>query len=60
MTESPRSINPNRIGWPVLMIDVKTNTLADGLIERISSMLDEIEYKTVHNNKEGDRWRKKK
>ena len=60
MTESPRSINPNRIGWPVLMMDVKTNTLADGLIERISSMLDEIEYKTVQNNKEGDRWRKKK
>ena len=43
MTESYRSINPNRIGWPVLMMDVKTNILADELIERISSMLDEIE-----------------
>ena len=26
----------------------KTKTLADGLIERTSSMLDEIESKTVH------------
>ena len=32
----------------------KTNILADGLIERISSVLDEIESKTVHNNEEGD------
>ena len=30
------------------------STLADGLIERISSMLDKIESKTVHGNKEGD------
>ena len=28
----------------------KTNTLADGLIKRISSMLDETESKTMHNN----------
>ena len=34
------------------------NTLADGLIERTSSMLDEIACKTVH--KEDDRQRKKK
>ena len=33
---------------------LKTNTLAGRLIERISSMLDEIESKTVHKNKEGD------
>ena len=33
----------------------KTNTLEDGLIERTSSMLDEIESKTVHNDEEGDR-----
>ena len=33
----------------------KTNTLADGLIERTSSMLDEIESKTVHKDEEGDR-----
>ena len=32
----------------------KTNTLADGLIERTSSMLDEIEQKIVHQAKEGD------
>ena len=32
----------------------KTNTLGDGLIERTSSMLDEVESKTVHNNEEGD------
>ena len=46
----------SRIAYPVLMtlMSAKTNTLADGLIERISSMLDEIESKTVHGNKEGD------
>ena len=32
----------------------KTKTLADGLIKRTSSMLDEIESKTVHKVKEGD------
>ena len=32
----------------------KDNTLADGLIERTSSMLDEIKSKIVHNKKEGD------
>ena len=39
------------------MMDVKspkTKTLADGLIERTSSMLDEIESKTVHKDEEGD------
>ena len=39
------------------MIDVKvskTNTLADGLIKRTSSMVDEIESKTVHKDKEND------
>ena len=38
----------------------KTNTLADGLITRTSSMLDETESKTMHNDKEGDRQKKKK
>ena len=33
----------------------KTNTLADELIKRTSSMLDEIESKTMHNDEEGDR-----
>ena len=40
------------------MIDVqvsKTNTLADGLIERTAFMLDKIESKTVYNDEEGDR-----
>ena len=30
-------------------------TLADGLIERTSYMLDEIESKTMHKDEEGDR-----
>ena len=30
-----------------------SNTLEDGLIERTSSMLDEMELKTVHKVKEG-------
>ena len=45
------------------MMDVKVsqaNTLADGLIERTSSMLGEIELKTMHKNKEGDLLRKEK
>ena len=41
-------------------MSAKTNTLADGLIERISSMLDEIDSKTVNNSEEGDRKMKKK
>ena len=31
----------------------KTNTLAEGLMETTSSMLDEIKSKTVRNGKEG-------
>ena len=38
----------------------KTNALADGLIERTSSILDEIESKTVDNGKEGDRGKRSK
>ena len=34
-------------------------TLTDGLIERTSPMLDEIESKTMHKYKEGDQQRKK-
>ena len=40
------------------MMDVKspkTNTLVDGLIKRTSSMIDEIESKTVDIDEEGDR-----
>ena len=39
------------------MMDVKVfkdKTLSDALIERTSSMLDEIESKTVHRDEEGD------
>ena len=39
------------------MMDVKVSkdkTLAAGLIERTSSMLDKIESKTVHKDEEGD------
>ena len=31
----------------------KDSTLADGLIERASPMLDEIESKTMHKDREG-------
>ena len=31
----------------------RTNTLADGLMKRTSSMLDEIEWKIVHVDEEG-------
>ena len=37
-----------------MLKSTKTNALADGLIERTSSILDEIESKTVDNGKEGD------
>ena len=33
---------------------LKTKTLADGLIERTSSMLDETGSKTLHKHEEGD------
>ena len=36
------------------------NTLADALIKRTPSTLDEIESKTVHTYKEGDQQRKTK
>ena len=45
------------------MMDVKVSikkTSADGFIERTSSILDEIESKNMHKNKEGDGQRKKK
>ena len=38
----------------------KTKTLADGLIEKTSSMLDQIASKTLHKDAKGDRYRKKK
>ena len=56
MTDCTRSIISTRIGQPVFMMDAKVfkaNT-ADGLMERTSSMLDEVESKTVHKDEEGD------
>ena len=38
----------------------KTNTFADGLIERTSSMLNEIESKTLYKDEEVDLQRKRK
>ena len=35
-------------------VSKETERLADGLIERTSSMLDEIESKMVHKYEEGD------
>ena len=58
IAEFTRSISSTRIGKEALMMDLKVSkdkTLADGVIERTSSMLDEIESKTVHKDKEGDR-----
>ena len=37
----------------------KANSVADGLIKRTSSMLDETVSKVVHKGKDGDRCRKK-
>ena len=52
-------VSSPRIGKPVPMMDVKkspkTKALADGLIDRSSSMLDETESKTVHEDDEDDR-----
>ena len=37
-----------------MLMSPKINTLADGLIERTSSMLDKIETNTVNKDEEGD------
>ena len=42
------------------MLKFPNTKTEDGLIERTSSMLDEIELKSMVNDKEGDRERKKK
>ena len=64
IAEFTRSISSTRIDKSVLMTDIKVSkdkkTLADELIKRTSSMLDEIESKTVHKDEEGDWQRKKK
>ena len=40
--------------WWWTLKSPKTSTLADGLIERTSSMVDEIASKTEHKDEEGD------
>ena len=57
ITEFSRSISSNKIGQSVLIMDVKVSKnkhIRRLLIERTSSMLDEIEPKIVHKVKEGD------
>ena len=58
ITEFTKYISSTRIGKPVLMMDVKVSK--DKNISRTSSILDEIESKTMHNDKEGDQQREKK
>ena len=41
-------------------LSLQRQTLANGLIKRTLSILDQIESKTLHKDQEGDRWRKKK
>ena len=58
ITEFTSSISSTTIGHPVLMMDVKVSKekkLADRLIEKTSSVLDEIESKAVQKAEEGDR-----
>ena len=43
-----------------MLKSTKTNLLAEGLIERTSSMLDKIASKMIHKEEEGDQQRKKK
>ena len=50
ITEFPGSISSTRISLWWTLKSPKTNTVANGLIERTSSMLDEIEAETVHND----------
>ena len=51
------SISSTGIGWPVLMMDVKVSKdkHISRWVEKTSSRLDEIESRTVHDDKEFDR-----
>ena len=57
-------ISSTKIVKPVRMMDVNVSKgksiIADGLIERTSSTLDETEPKTARKDEVGDRKRKKK
>ena len=48
------SISSTGIGWSVLMMDVKDKHISRW-VETTSSRLDEIESRTVHDDKEFDR-----
>ena len=50
LSVSPEQVSQS-LSWKLK--SPKTNTLADGLIERLSYILDEVGSITVHNNKEG-------
>ena len=50
---TPRKLGGVATMW--MLKSPKRNTLADGLIERTSSILDETESKTVHKDEEGYR-----
>ena len=63
MAKLTRCISSTRIGSPVLKMDVKVSKeisrLADGLIKRTSSVLDEIDSKAVHEEEKGDQLEEK-
>ena len=57
ITEVTMSISSTGIGWSVLMMDVKVSKdkHISRWVEKTSSRLDEIESRTVHDDKEFDR-----
>ena len=63
MAKLTRCISSTRIGSSVLKMDVKVSKeisrLADGLIKRTSSVLDEIDSKAVHEEEKGDQLEEK-
>ena len=58
ITEFTSSISSTRIGKPVLMMDIKVSknkNISRWLNRENLIILDEIEWKTVHKDEEGDR-----
>ena len=53
-------LHQNRLTSLHFTLKFQRKTFADGLIKRTSSILDELESKTLHKDEGGDRWRKKK
>ena len=57
MTEFTRSISCTRIGYPVLMMDIKVSKdkhITKWVDQRASSMFDKTESKTMHKDEEDD------